>query len=554
MRRPEPPSVVAALLFSGCTCAGRLPGKNAVRPPEQADVFYPADPKELRRQLDQLLADAKPVDGPVQAVIVPHAAMQWSGRVAAATLGALKDHKFRRIVVLGEKHAGTWEGAALPAEGGLGTPLGASRVDERAVDLLAGYPGFARCAAAYDGEYVIEVLLPFLQRLWPEVPVVPVILGHTDPGEREGYARSLRNVLDEGTLLVMTATLTHFGDEAGQPFELRGGKQDIDQALFAFEQPVVEALLARDAKAFEKARRERPSRSCGYGALEVGLAALGPGDPGRELARASSLDVLFDPSDISGVSYLGVAYPGRWPAVAALDSEDRRVLSRIAEEGVAAAVAGQDAPPLGELSPRLKQRGGAFVTLTQRGMLRGCMGRLDAESVAFAVAAAAHMAARSDPRFNPILPADLPTIDLEISVLGPFEVIAAPEEFEPGRHGLLLTRGYNVEDGARGVPRGAGRQGRARAGRLARRDAAALRSGRVRAQARRPGLSRVQLQPLATAARMSRWMASRERGAPLFSTVRMRRQPGPRAWRRYSASAARRWARSASSSSSCLRV
>ena len=48
------------------------------------------------------------------------------------------------------------------------------------------------------------------------------------------------------------------------------------------------------------------------------------------------------------------------------------------------------------------------------------MGRLEASSIAQAVAAAAHMAAKSDPRFNPLRDADLGSVELEISVLGPF--------------------------------------------------------------------------------------------------------------------------------------
>ncbi len=445
MRRPDPPtSVVAALIFSGCTCAGRLPGKTAVRPAEFAGSIYPKDVKELSAQLDALLAQVEPVEGPVQAVLVPHAGMEWAGPVVAKTLGALRDQRYKRIVVLAEAHKPKWSGAALPAEAAFATPLGNLVMDEAALGLLEGYPPFERKAVAFDGDYVVEALLPYLKRLWPDVPILPVIVGRSDEADRPRLGRTLRHVLDEHTLLVATATFTHFGSWGdGQPFDLDGGKQAVERRVHEYEQPLVEALLARSPEDWARERAGFRARTCGLNALSVLLAALGGGEKGRVVSRATSMDRLFDPTDVSGVSYVGMLFPGRWPAVAALDDEDRRTLGRIAEEAVAAAVHCRPLPALGELTPRLRLPGGAFVTLTENTRLRGCMGRLAADSVAEAVATSARMAAQSDPRFDPLRPEDLARIELEISVLGPFEPLESPTDFEPGRHGLLLTCGFH---------------------------------------------------------------------------------------------------------------
>ncbi|HEY3447987.1 MAG TPA: AmmeMemoRadiSam system protein A [Myxococcales bacterium] len=445
MLRPDPPAtVVAALIFSGCTCAGRLPGMTAVRPAEFAGSMYPRDAHELTRQLDALLAQAQPFEGPVQAVLVPHAGMEWAGPVVAKALGALKGHRYKRIVVLAEAHKPKWSGVALPAEASFATPLGNVPMDAAGIQLLEGYPPFERKAVAFDDDYVVEALLPYLQRLWPNVPVLPVVVGRTEEGERPRLGRTLRHVLDESTLLVATATFTHFGNWGdGQPFSLDGGKEALEKRVYAYEQPVVDALLARASEdwARERTSHQAQTRSCGFNALSVLLGALDGGEKGTLVSRGTSMDRLFDPTDVSGVSYVGALFPGRWPAVAALDDEDRRTLGRIAEEGVQAAVHGRPAPELGELSPRLRQPGGAFVTLTENDRLRGCMGRLAADTVAEAVATAARMAAQGDPRFNPLRPDDLARIELEISVMGPFEPLQSPTDFEPGRHGLLLTYG-----------------------------------------------------------------------------------------------------------------
>jgi uncharacterized protein (TIGR00296 family) len=48
--------------------------------------------------------------------------------------------------------------------------------------------------------------------------------------------------------------------------------------------------------------------------------------------------------------------------------------------------------------------------------------------------------ADSDPRFNPVSPAELGDIELEISVLTPEREIDAIEEIEIGRHGLIVEQ------------------------------------------------------------------------------------------------------------------
>ena len=85
--------------------------------------------------------------------------------------------------------------------------------------------------------------------------------------------------------------------------------------------------------------------------------------------------------------------------------------------------------------------GGAFVTLHRRGRLRGCLGQvLSADSLVHTVAYCAGAAALEDPRFDRVRPHELSEIEIELSVLSPFESIA-PEQIEAGKHGLMVSRG-----------------------------------------------------------------------------------------------------------------
>ncbi|HXO89026.1 MAG TPA: AmmeMemoRadiSam system protein A [Candidatus Acidoferrales bacterium] len=112
----------------------------------------------------------------------------------------------------------------------------------------------------------------------------------------------------------------------------------------------------------------------------------------------------------------------------------------IAREALHAGVEGRESlqnPP----SDAAPQSTGVFVTLRKRGRLRGCIGQVGAgQSLAQAIAHCAKAAALEDPRFNPVLPEELPEIEIEISALSPLQQIA-PEQIEAGRHGLMVSRG-----------------------------------------------------------------------------------------------------------------
>ncbi len=90
---------------------------------------------------------------------------------------------------------------------------------------------------------------------------------------------------------------------------------------------------------------------------------------------------------------------------------------------------------------------GAFVSLKRRGQLRSCCGYIDEQAIlSLAVSHAAERAAKDDPRFPPITPEELNSLDMEVWILwGPEEIQAKGEarvgEVEIGKHGLICQRG-----------------------------------------------------------------------------------------------------------------
>jgi uncharacterized protein len=97
---------------------------------------------------------------------------------------------------------------------------------------------------------------------------------------------------------------------------------------------------------------------------------------------------------------------------------------------------------LAETSTLANRRGGVFVTIYRAEELRGCVGHIEADrALPVNVARCAVAACSEDPRFPAITAAELPEIQVEISLLGPLEPAAGPADVEVGRHGLLIEMG-----------------------------------------------------------------------------------------------------------------
>ncbi|MDH5171620.1 MAG: AmmeMemoRadiSam system protein A [Gammaproteobacteria bacterium] len=100
------------------------------------------------------------------------------------------------------------------------------------------------------------------------------------------------------------------------------------------------------------------------------------------------------------------------------------------------------------LPPALEAERGAFVTLTRRTRLRGCIGTIEPGGpLARTVAESAYSAAFRDPRFPQLRPEELEGTSIEISVLTPMEPLAAASrealiaQLRPGVDGLVLQDG-----------------------------------------------------------------------------------------------------------------
>lgn len=130
-----------------------------------------------------------------------------------------------------------------------------------------------------------------------------------------------------------------------------------------------------------------------------------------------------------------------------LSPGDRRAMLALARATLEQFLESETYPPFQADSDGLRQKRGVFVTLRQGEALRGCMGSLvGTRPLYLEVERVAVMAATQDPRFPPVSIAELPELHVEITVLGPLELVADVSTIEIGVHGLFI-----VKDGRQGA-------------------------------------------------------------------------------------------------------
>jgi len=99
---------------------------------------------------------------------------------------------------------------------------------------------------------------------------------------------------------------------------------------------------------------------------------------------------------------------------------------------------------LNETDPKLKKACGAFVTLHERGELRGCIGNIVGQKPLYiTVRDMAIQSSTQDPRFAPVKLPELKDIKIEISALSPLKKIKDAKEIQLGVHGVLVKKGWN---------------------------------------------------------------------------------------------------------------
>ncbi len=422
-----------------------LAAEKDVRPFLQTGPWYPADPAQLRRTLDELFAAAsRPEPGmAVRALIAPHAGIQYSGRCAAKAYSALAPaQEVRRVILMGGSHRSGFHGACVADHAAWATPLGQVDVDLEACRVLARKALFRSDNRLMLHEHALENQLPFLQRaLGDGFRIVPILFGSLRREDFSAMAEAIAPIVDDATLIVASSDLTHYGHDFGYtPF-----RTDIKARLETLDRGFIDPILSLDFDRLFAYRDKTGITACGAAPIGVLVRLLQKSGAQARLAdyyRSGDLNGDFSTS----VSYASIVFTARAAFPAALDRQERKMLLELARSTLRDRFQGRQAPAgleaMFAAHPRLLGESGVFVTLRRRGELRGCIGSIAGAGPLWrGVAANALRAAFEDPRFPPLAERELAAIRIEISVMTPLRPVSGFRAVRLGTDGVVLRDG-----------------------------------------------------------------------------------------------------------------
>lgn len=260
-----------------------------IRQPAVANQFYTGDPVRLRAELAGYI-NPFPDKARVIGIVAPHAGYVYSGATAGAVYGAVEIPD--TVIILGPNHHGIGAAAALFPAGSWNSPLGSTPINTRLAEILKRHtPLLEEDSTAHLHEHSLEVHLPFLQYLRPEVTIVPICIGFGDIDScrilGEGMARSITEY-GEPVLIVASSDMNHY-----ESADLSRQKDEL----------ALERALALDPEGLLSVCRGKRITMCGVVPTAALLfAAKSLGATGARLVRYSNS------GDISGDYHRVVGY------------------------------------------------------------------------------------------------------------------------------------------------------------------------------------------------------------------------------------------------------
>ena len=445
-------AVTLVVAFAMAGCGPRQEGANPqskqpalVREPAVAGLFYPKNQQELSRTIDTLLASVRPasVSGELKALICPHAGYPYSGLTAAFGYKVLAGRDVKTVFLLAGSHYAAFQGASVCAADIYRTPLGDVKISGKS-KALAKIPPFmleprvpmrrpdwsvqSSRSAPPPGEdtpetweHSGEVEVPFLQKVLKPFEMVSIVFGQTDPA---AAAQALASQLDDRSLVVVSTDLSHY-----KPYNQ--ARQLDSRTVTAILNMTPDAIAGEDA--------------CGWMPVRtlLHLAKLKGWKP-KLLDYRNSGDTSGNKNQ-GVVGYTAIAFTV--PEQESFNKEERKLLLDLARRTVKEVVTANRLPVVDPktLPAKFAEPKGCFVTLTENGALRGCIGNIMPQMPLYqAVIGNAQSAAIRDHRFQPVRPDELDKLQVEVSVLTVPQPLAfsSPDDLlaklQPHRDGVVL--------------------------------------------------------------------------------------------------------------------
>lgn len=162
-------------------------------------MWYPENKQELERVLSQYLKqEIKLKEKPktITGLIVPHAGYEFSGAIAGKAFSLFQDQKRNKAVIIGPSHYTYLTGTVTSDKQEWQTPLGKIKL------FNTDFP-----KTNIDQEHSITNQIPFLQKINPDIQILPLMMGQITNEQAKQIAEKISKI---NALYIFSTDLSHF--------------------------------------------------------------------------------------------------------------------------------------------------------------------------------------------------------------------------------------------------------------------------------------------------------------------------------------------------------
>ena len=392
-----------------------------IKYPAAAGTFYPNNALELKKQIEffaQYCQNGYTYAS--RAVIVPHAGLIYSGRLAYEGISLL-DRNLKNLFIFAPAHRVGFEGLSLSGFELWQTPLGEIEVNQQINNELKEKFNAQFFDKAFEYEHSIEVQLPLIQSVFKNVKIIPLLAGSAD-------------------YQVISQIIKYYYDDKENGFII---SSDLSHFLTDEKAKKIDAVTA-DMIETGNIDNFQYDQACGA----LGIAGL------VDFANKKNYSLIRIGMHNSGLTTgdkTRVVGYGSWFLYEGQTNEFiKKYYSKLIIDICRQAIKSKFEPDIEEIKyPQIFGRIGAcFVTLEKNNNLRGCIGSVIARRPLINdIIMNAKNSAFSDPRFLPVQQNEISQLKIAVSILSEPKKISFTDENDLLRQMRPNIDGIIIKDG-----------------------------------------------------------------------------------------------------------
>ena len=389
-----------------------------VKEPMLAGTFYTSNREDLVDQMEYFASESKNYyNTPTRAVIVPHAGLVFSGRLAYEGISQI-DKKVKNLFIIAPSHKVEFDGIAVTSYDALKSTIGKSKINRELTQEIMDKYGAKVNDETIESEHSLEVELPIIQSVFKGVKIVPIMVGKDAPAIIDQIISEYYPDTKNG--FIISSDLSHFlTDEEAR-------KMDAETAVMIETGDIREFRYEQACGAIGIAGLVSFANKNNYSLIRIDMtnSSEASDDTSRVVGYGSWF--LYEGSKMD---YIKENYSVLIPQLC------RIILNSAFDKGQVTI----------QYPQILDENGACFVTLQKDGLLRGCIGSIVAHRPLISdLVENTKNAAFNDKRFNPVTVEELGSIKIGVSILTPAYKIEFENEEDllnkitPDKDGIIL--------------------------------------------------------------------------------------------------------------------